>query len=208
MDHSLQVLWGDGERVLFRGSRPGADGELKPVLTVLLAADRPSPPALERLAHEYELRNELDRAWAARPLELAREAGRAMLVLEDQGGEPLARLLGQPMETGVFLRLGIDVAAALGKAHQAGLVHKDLKPDNILITREGREAFAFPRIDTPHTHGTGCTYATAIAIGLAEGRELEAAVTRAVHYLRSAIETAPGLGRGHGPLNHMHGKGG
>jgi PAS domain S-box-containing protein len=133
MDHSLQVLWGDGERVLFRGSRPGADGELKPVLTVLLAADRPSPPALERLAHEYELRNELDRAWAARPLELAREAGRAMLVLEDQGGEPLARLLGQPMETGVFLRLGIDVAAALGKAHQAGLVHKDLKPDNILV---------------------------------------------------------------------------
>ena len=75
-----------------------------------------------------------------------------------------------------------------------------------LITREGRDAFAFPRIDTPHTHGTGCTYATAIAVGLAEGRELEAAVTRAVHYLRSAIETAPGLGRGHGPLNHMHGR--
>jgi hydroxymethylpyrimidine/phosphomethylpyrimidine kinase len=74
-----------------------------------------------------------------------------------------------------------------------------------LITRQGHDAFAFPRIDTPHTHGTGCTYATAIAVGLAEGRELEAAVTRAVHYLRSAIETAPGLGRGHGPLNHMHG---
>jgi hydroxymethylpyrimidine/phosphomethylpyrimidine kinase len=75
-----------------------------------------------------------------------------------------------------------------------------------LITREGREAFAFPRIDTQHTHGTGCTYATAIAVGLAEGRGLEDAITRAVHYLRSAIETAPGLGRGHGPLNHMHGK--
>jgi len=77
---------------------------------------------------------------------------------------------------------------------------------DILITHEGREAFAFPRIDTPHTHGTGCTYATAIAVGLAEGRGLEEAVTRAVHYLRSAIETAPGLGRGHGPLNHMHGR--
>jgi len=75
-----------------------------------------------------------------------------------------------------------------------------------LITHEGREAFSFPRIDTPHTHGTGCTYATAIAVGLAEGRGLEDAVTRAVHYLRSAIETAPGLGRGHGPLNHMHGR--
>ena len=71
-----------------------------------------------------------------------------------------------------------------------------------LITPEGRDAFAFPRIDTPHTHGTGCTYATAIAVGLAEGRDLEDAIVRAVHYLRSAIETAPGLGRGHGPLNH------
>src|SRR5580693_9497085 len=133
MDQSLQVLWGDGERVLFRGSRLGAEGERRPVLAVLLAADRPPPLALERLAHEYELRNELDGAWAARPLEFVREDGRAMLVLEDPGGEPLARLLGLPMEIGVFLRLAIGVAAALGKAHQAGLVHKDQKPGNILV---------------------------------------------------------------------------
>jgi PAS domain S-box-containing protein len=133
MDRSLQVLWGDGERVLVRGSRLGAEGERKPVLAVLVAADRPPPLALERLAHEYELRNELDGAWAARPLEFVREDGRAMLVLEDQGGEPLARLLGLPMEIGVFLRLAIGVAAALSKVHQAGLVHKDLKPGNILV---------------------------------------------------------------------------
>ena len=68
-----------------------------------------------------------------RPLEFVREDGRAMLVLEDPGGEPLARLLGQPMEIGVFLRLAIGVAAALGKAHQVGLVHKDQKPGNILV---------------------------------------------------------------------------
>ena len=133
MDQSLQVLWGDGERVLFRGSRPGAEGGQRPVLAVLHAADRPPPLALERLAHEYGLRNELDGAWAARPLEFVREDGRAMLVLEDPGGEPLARLLGQPMEIGTFLRLAIGIAAALGKAHQAGLVHKDLKPGNILV---------------------------------------------------------------------------
>ena len=108
-------------------------GERKPVLAVLHAADRPPPLALERLAHEYELRNELDGAWAARPLEFVREDGRAMLVLEDPGGEPLARLLGQPMEIGVFLRLAIGVAAALGKAHQDGLVHKDIKPTQILV---------------------------------------------------------------------------
>jgi len=133
MDQSLQVLWGDGERVLFRGSRPGAEGGRRPVLAVLHAADRPPPLALERLAHEYGLRNELDGAWAARPLEFVREDGRAMLVLEDPGGEPLACLLGQPMEIGIFLRLAIGVAGALGKAHQAGLVHKDLKPGNILV---------------------------------------------------------------------------
>src|ERR1700719_3638205 len=133
MDQSLQVLWGDGERVLFRGSRLGAEGERRPVLAVLLARDRLLPLALERLAHEYELRNELDGAWAARPLEFVREDGRAMLVLEDPGGEPLACLLGLPMEIGVFLRLAIGIAAALGKAHQAGLVHKDLKPGNILV---------------------------------------------------------------------------
>jgi PAS domain S-box-containing protein len=133
MDQGLQVLWGDGERILFRGSRVGAEGERKPVLAVLPAADRPPPQAIERLAHEYQLRNELDGAWAVRPLELAREDGRVVLVLEDPGGEPLARLLGQPMEIGVFLRLAIGVAAALGKAHQVGLVHKDIKPGNILV---------------------------------------------------------------------------
>jgi PAS domain S-box-containing protein len=133
MDQSLQVLWEDGERVLFRGSRLVVEGKRKPVLTVILATDRPPPLALERLAHEYELRNELDGAWAARPLEFVRQDGRAMLVLEDPGGEPLARLLGQPMEIGVFLRLSIGVAAALGKTHQAGLVHKDQKPGNILV---------------------------------------------------------------------------
>jgi PAS domain S-box-containing protein len=133
MDQSLQLLWGDDERALFRGSRLGAGGERKPVLVVLHPADRPPPQALERLAHEYELRNELDAAWAAQPIEFVQKDGRAMLVLEDPGGEPLARLLGQPMEIGAFLRLAIGVVAALGKAHQAGLVHKDQKPGNILV---------------------------------------------------------------------------
>jgi PAS domain S-box-containing protein len=133
MDDSVQVLWEDSERVFCRESRLGADGSRNTVLAMLLAAEHPLPFTLDRLAHEYELKDELDTAWAARPLELVREHGRTVLALEDSGGEPLVRLLCEPMELGRFLRLAIGIAAALGKAHQRGLVHKDLKPAHILI---------------------------------------------------------------------------
>src|SRR5271157_5756326 len=56
-----------------------------------------------------------------------------MLVLEDPGGEPLDRLLGQPMELSRFLRFAVGLASALGKLHQRGLIHKDIKPANILV---------------------------------------------------------------------------
>jgi hypothetical protein len=69
----------------------------------------------------------VDGAWAMRPLELARNAGWTMLVLEDAGGEPLDRLLGVPMEVGRFLRMAIGIAVALAKLHQRGLVHKDIQ---------------------------------------------------------------------------------
>ena len=129
----LQVLWVDGERVFHRGCRENSDGGYGSVLVVLPAAERALPATLERLAHEYALRDELDAAWAARPLALVREGGRTALLLEDPGGEPLERLIGAPMEAGRFLRLAIGIAAALGKAHQRGLVHKDVKPANILV---------------------------------------------------------------------------
>ena len=60
------------------------------------------------------------------------------------------------------------------------------------------------RIKTRSTHGTGCTLASSIAVGLAQGMELGDSVARARAYLVKAIETAPGLGGGHGPLNHGH----
>src|ERR1700693_5300724 len=72
----LQVLWEDGERVFCRGWRLGADGNRSAVLAVLPAAEHPSPATLDRIAHEYGLKDELDRAWAVRPLELVRERGR------------------------------------------------------------------------------------------------------------------------------------
>jgi hydroxymethylpyrimidine/phosphomethylpyrimidine kinase len=72
----------------------------------------------------------------------------------------------------------------------------------LLATETGTDIFAAPRIVTRHTHGTGCTTASAVAAGLAQGLTLRDAVIRARLYVRAALETAPGLGHGHGPLNH------
>src|SRR5262245_39539152 len=132
-DSGSQVLWDDGERVFRRGWRLDDDGKRRAALFVVPATDHPSRSSLDHFSHEYELRNELDAAWAVRPLELVREAGRTVLVLEDGGGEPLDRLLGVPVEVGRFLRLATNVAVALGKLHQRALIHRDIKPANILV---------------------------------------------------------------------------
>jgi hydroxymethylpyrimidine/phosphomethylpyrimidine kinase len=78
------------------------------------------------------------------------------------------------------------------------------KAIDVLVTPQGTERFDSPRIDTKHTHGTGCTLASAIAAGVAQGLPLADAVRRARAYVLEAIRTAPGYGKGHGPLNHAH----
>jgi serine/threonine protein kinase len=132
-DRSLEVLGEDGERVLCRGWRDDGSGERTAVLAVLPAAEHPTPGLVDRLAHEYGLKDELDGAWAVRPLKLVREHGQIMLVLEDPGGEPLERLLGGPMEMARFLRLATGLSAALRELHERGLIHKDIKPANVLV---------------------------------------------------------------------------
>src|SRR3984893_2694014 len=128
--HALETLWENGDFTL---SRSTLADERAPVLVLTPASEQPAPGILERLEHEYSLRDELDSDWAARPLTLVRREGRPMLILEDHGGEPLDRLLRQPMELTQFLRFAVGLAAALGKLHQQGLIHKDIKPANILV---------------------------------------------------------------------------
>ncbi|MFZ5668858.1 MAG: bifunctional hydroxymethylpyrimidine kinase/phosphomethylpyrimidine kinase [Pseudomonadota bacterium] len=73
---------------------------------------------------------------------------------------------------------------------------------DVLLTPDGETVFEGERIDTRHTHGTGCTLASACATGLAQGMALTAAVARAWDYVHQAMLRAPGFGAGHGPLDH------
>jgi len=115
-----------------------------------------------------------------------------------------AALVGFPVEDSqsqerageALLRLGAKVALVKG-GHLEGAMVRDLlaTPDQMLW-------FESPRQDTTSTHGTGCTLASAVATGLAQGLALPAAVDRARRYVAQAIRLAPGFGAGHGPLAH------
>ena len=81
---------------------------------------------------------------------------------------------------------------------------KDETLTDILVTRASEKTYSGPRLLTKHTHGTGCSMASAVATGIAQGNTLEMAVQRARAYVFTAIQTAPQFGKGHGPLNHAH----
>ncbi len=113
-------------------------------------------------------------------------------------------LAGFPVRDETDMHRAVERLAALG-AKGVLLKGGHLEGDTVvdLLWHGGRfERFADPRIRSKHTHGTGCTLASATAAGLAQGMGLREAVARARAFVRRAIETAPGFGRGHGPLNH------
>src|SRR5262249_48351780 len=124
---SLEVLWRDAERAFCRLSRDDTDGGRYAFMPILSNAHHPILQSVNRLAHEFELREYLDGTWALRPLELVRDRGQAMLVVEYTGGEPLDRFIRQPMEMGRFLRFAVALSAALRQLHGRGLIHKDIK---------------------------------------------------------------------------------
>jgi predicted ATPase/signal transduction histidine kinase len=132
-EYVLEALREGPEFTLYRGRKRGKPS---PILAVALAADQPSPQSRRRLEHEYSLAAELDPAWAAQPLALTRHEARTMLVLEDPGGEPLDLLLDRsegPLALTWFLHVAIGLASALSQAHARGLIHKDIKPANVLV---------------------------------------------------------------------------
>ena len=118
-----------------------------------------------------------------------------------------AALVGFPVRSLADARRAAHAVLALGP--RAVLVkggHLDDEADavDVLVTADGAETlFREARIETAHTHGTGCTYASAIAANLARGFAIEEAVARARAYLQEAIRHAPGLGGGHGPTRHF-----
>src|ERR1700678_3721564 len=116
-------------------------GNPSPVLAGALGADQQSPESLRRLEHEYSLAGELDPAWAAKPLTLTRHEGRTILVLEDPGGEPLDLVIernrGRPLDLTRVLHIGVGFASALSHVHRHGLIHKDIKPGNVLVDDVG-----------------------------------------------------------------------
>jgi hydroxymethylpyrimidine/phosphomethylpyrimidine kinase len=74
-----------------------------------------------------------------------------------------------------------------------------------LVAPDGDTVWTHPRIDTCHSHGTGCTLASGIATGLAQGSTLADACGRAIAYVQAALAAAPGIGAGHGPMGHALG---
>jgi predicted ATPase/GAF domain-containing protein len=147
--YTLATLHQDAEFVLCRGRTvTGSTPHPPSVLVSLPTSKHPVPDRVRMLEHEWALRDDLNSTWALRPLALVQHEGRPALILEDQQGEPLARLINKPatshalsdrpsaepaIELGLFLRLGVGLAGALREVHRRGIVHKNVKPAHLLV---------------------------------------------------------------------------
>jgi serine/threonine protein kinase len=153
----LEVLRKDEEFILYRGrskddasraafasygaplvsNKPNAEprrsASRSRVLVLSPVVEYPTPESLKRLNHEYSLKEELDPMWAARPIAIASHRDRTVLVVEDPGGVPFDQLLGQPLDVAFSLRLAVSLSTAIGHLHQRGIIHKDIKPANVLV---------------------------------------------------------------------------
>jgi PAS domain S-box-containing protein len=133
--YSLEKLYEDGDFMLARATQQGRAS----VLLLSTTSEHPRPSSLELIKHIHSFRDDLDSAWATRPIDLADRNGIPELVLEDPGGDLLEDVIGHPLGTGEFLCVAISLAKAVGCLHSRGLIHRDIKPANIFVnTSTGR----------------------------------------------------------------------
>src|SRR6202789_843257 len=129
--YTFEPLRRDDEFILYRSHSPLE--EQTSLLLLAPVATRPPIDTIRKIENEYSLRGELGGSWAVKPLSLSKYNGQTVLVLEDPSGEPLNRQMHGPMELRRFLQLAVGLATVLDQAHRQGLIHKDLKPANILM---------------------------------------------------------------------------
>jgi PAS domain S-box-containing protein len=130
-EYSLECLRNDGEFILYRAR--AAETERPAILLLTPASTRPSLETLQKIDYEYSLSSDLEKAWAVRPVCVSERGGQITLVLEDPGGQTLDGLLSGAMAMPRFLSLAVGLATALSGLHKSNLIHKDVKPGNILV---------------------------------------------------------------------------
>ncbi|HEY3919148.1 MAG TPA: bifunctional hydroxymethylpyrimidine kinase/phosphomethylpyrimidine kinase [Stellaceae bacterium] len=178
LDHGVIEVAGD----TLERAAPSVPLVVDPVMVASTGARLLDPRALDAL----------ERRFIARAAVVTPNAPEA----EALTGQRIASIDDMRRAAEALLRMGAKAAMVKG-GHVAGDTVRDL-----VVTQSDSFVLEAPRIATQHTHGTGCTLASAIAAGLAQGLALKPAIERAHAFVQQAIRTAPGFGRGHGPLNH------
>jgi serine/threonine protein kinase len=134
----IEPLRQDGEFALARLARPNG---LPSCLLISPVLGQPVSSSLAKLENAFALRDELEASWAARPVEMVRFRDRLALLIEDPDGEFLDKKIDKPLPVPDFLRLAISIASSLGGFHGKGLVHKDVKPANLIANASTGEAW-------------------------------------------------------------------
>ncbi|PZM08300.1 AAA family ATPase [Rhizobium tubonense] len=132
--YQRQLLQEDGRFVLYRGISGDGDDS---VLIKALVSTEPSNRGLQRLEREMLLTDRLEPDWAAKPIALERREGQTYLVLTDGGGMPLSNSGENALDTGIVLSVAVNAATALSKAHARSVIHKDIRPANVLADTSG-----------------------------------------------------------------------